>query len=224
MILLSPSLTTLVTVKVDSDRIPAAILKALLSFLMSSDHVSVHVSRYPFIETVSQSSPACSISPDATALQKADAAYRGKNADYIDAPFLSNHDCGRIAGFTGRDENKTKLAAAMNILMSGSCFIYYGEEIGMVSGENNDPSLRAPMYWNVARDNGTTQKPPECTLPEEYPFGSPFPKSGGYQGVSKDSKPQPQTQRMRNHSHTHSSLLPPLTNSSKNSCSRALHY
>ena len=51
-----------------------------------------------------------------------------------------------------------------------------------------------------------------------------FPKSGGYQGVSKDSKPQPQTQRMRNHSHTHSSLLPPLTNSSKNSCSRALHY
>ena len=108
----------------------------------------------------------------ATALQKADAAYRGKNADYIDAPFLSNHDCGRIAGFTGRDENKTKLAAAMNVLMSGSCFIYYGEEIGMVSGGNNDPSLRAPMYWNVARDNGTTQKPPECTLPEEYPFGS----------------------------------------------------
>ena len=28
------------------------------------------------------------------------------------------------------------------------------------------------MYWNAARDNGTTQPPPECQLPEEYPFGS----------------------------------------------------
>ena len=46
-----------------------------------------------------------------------------------------------------------------------------------------------------------------------------FPESGGYQGVSTDSKPT-----MRNHSHTHISLIPPLTNSSKNSCSRALHY
>ena len=42
----------------------------------------------------------------------------------------------------------------------------------MVSGGNSDPSLRAPMYWNAARDNGTTSLPPECTLPEEYPFGS----------------------------------------------------
>ncbi len=108
----------------------------------------------------------------ATALEKADTAYRGKNADYIDAPFLSNHDVGRIAGFVSRDENKTKLAGAMNVLMSGSCFIYYGEEIGMVCGGTNDPSYRAPMYWNAARDNGTTALPPECTLPEEYPFGS----------------------------------------------------
>ena len=49
--------------------------------------------------------------------------------------------------------------------------VYYGEEIGMV-GSGNDPSKRAPMYWNVARDNGTTDLPPECTLPEEYPSGS----------------------------------------------------
>lgn len=39
-------------------------------------------------------------------------------------------------------------------------------------GAGNDPSKRAPMYWNSARDNGTTNPPPECTLPEEYPFGS----------------------------------------------------
>ena len=107
----------------------------------------------------------------AEALEKADAAYRASNPGYIDAPFLSNHDVGRIAGFVSKDEYKTKLAAAMNLFMSGSAFIYYGEEIGMV-GSGNDPSKRAPMYWNADRDDGTTDPPPECTLPEEYPFGS----------------------------------------------------
>ncbi len=107
----------------------------------------------------------------ATALEKADKAYRGNNENYIDAPFLSNHDVGRIAGFCAADEYKTKLAGAMNLFMSGSAFIYYGEEIGM-TGSGNDPSMRAPMYWNEARDNGTTELPPDCILPEEYPFGS----------------------------------------------------
>lgn len=107
----------------------------------------------------------------ATALEKADAAYAAANPDYIDAPFLSNHDVGRIPGFVNRDEAKTKLAGAMNLFMSGSAFLYYGEEIGMV-GSGNDPSKRAPMYWNAARDNGTTDPPPECELPESYPFGS----------------------------------------------------
>ncbi len=107
----------------------------------------------------------------ATALEKADNAYSGSNPDYIDAPFLSNHDIGRIAGFCAGDEYKTKLAGAMNVLMSGSAFIYYGEEIGM-TGSGNDPSKRAPMYWNAARDNGTTDLPPECVLPDSYPFPS----------------------------------------------------
>lgn len=107
----------------------------------------------------------------AQALQKADTAYLDANPSYIDAPFLSNHDVGRIAGFVGRDPNKIKLAGAMNLFMSGSCFIYYGEEIGMV-GAGNDPSKRAPMYWNTTRDNGTTDPPPECVLPEGYPCGA----------------------------------------------------
>lgn len=107
----------------------------------------------------------------ASALEQADAAYRAIHPDYIDAPFLSNHDVGRIAGFVNRDVSKIKLAAAMNLFMSGSAFIYYGEEIGMI-GSGNDPSKRAPMYWNAARDNGTTNPPPECELPESYPCGS----------------------------------------------------
>ena len=105
-------------------------------------------------------------------LQRTDEAYLASNPDYIDAPFLSNHDVGRTAGFLSRDPDKTKLAGAMNLFMSGCAFIYYGEEIGMVSGGSNDPSKRAPMYWNPEGDNGTTQPPPECTLPQEYPFGS----------------------------------------------------
>ena len=107
----------------------------------------------------------------ATALEKADKAYLGANPNYIDAPFLSNHDVGRIAGFALRDELRMKLAGVMNIFMGGSCFVYYGEEIGM-PGAGNDPSKRAPMYWNAARDNGTTNPPPECELPEEYALGS----------------------------------------------------
>lgn len=104
-------------------------------------------------------------------MEKADQTYGEKNPTYIDAPFLSNHDVGRIAGFCSQDLQKTKLAGAMNLFMSGSAFIYYGEEIGM-TGSGNDPSKRAPMYWNEARDAGTTQAPPDCTIPETYPFGS----------------------------------------------------
>jgi len=111
------------------------------------------------------------VSSYAKALEQANTAYSEANPDYIDAPFLSNHDVGRIAGFVNRDPLKIKLAGAMNVFMSGSCFIYYGEEIGML-GSGNDPSKRAPMYWNDARDNGTTNPPPDCELPEEYPMDS----------------------------------------------------
>lgn len=107
----------------------------------------------------------------ATALEKADIAYRASNPDYIDAPFLSNHDTGRIYGFCSGDENKIKLAGAMNLFMSGSAFVYYGEEIGM-PGSGNDPSKRAPFVWNESRNDGTTNPPPECELPGEYPYGS----------------------------------------------------
>lgn len=111
------------------------------------------------------------VSSFATALEKADNAYRSSNPNYIDAPFLSNHDTGRINGFCGGDVNKIKLAGAMNLFVSGSAFVYYGEELGM-PGSGNDPSKRAPMTWNEARDSGTTNPPPECELPESYPLGS----------------------------------------------------
>ena len=106
----------------------------------------------------------------APAVENTENAYRAANPDYIGAPFLSNHDVGRIYGFAVADENRIKLAAAMNLFMGGSAFIYYGEELGM-QGSGDDPSKRAPMYWNAARDNGTTQPPPGCTL-ADCPLGS----------------------------------------------------
>lgn len=105
-------------------------------------------------------------------MQKITEHYGKKHPDYIDAPFLSNHDVGRIYGFVSGDPLRVKMAGAMNILMSGSVFIYYGEELGM-PGEGNDPSKRAPMYWNSNRNDGTTDLPPGCSLPAEgYPLGS----------------------------------------------------
>ena len=63
---------------------------------------------YPFgdstgkiIKVIRGAGNAATVTTFATALEKADKAYLGANPDYIDAPFLSNHDVGRIAGFCG---------------------------------------------------------------------------------------------------------------------------
>lgn len=108
----------------------------------------------------------------ATSLEAWDAGNRALNPDYIDASFLSNHDVGRIMGFIARDENKAKLSAAMNLFISGSSFIYYGEEIGMVVGAYDDPSYRAPMYWSSTETADSCSPAPGCTVPGEYPLGS----------------------------------------------------
>lgn len=72
------------------------------------------------------------------------------NENYIDAPFYTNHDMGRSAGYYAGEnsEYQTKIAAAMNLFMSGSAFVYYGEELGM-KGSGKDENKRAPMYWSM---------------------------------------------------------------------------
>ena len=68
---------------------------------------------------------------------------------YRNAPFYTNHDMGRSAGYyAGDDGSRTKLAGAMNILMSGNVYVYYGEELGM-KGAGKDENKRAPMYWSA---------------------------------------------------------------------------
>lgn len=69
---------------------------------------------------------------------------------YIDAPFYTNHDTARGAGYYAGDYavNQIKMSQAMNLLMTGSAFLYYGEEIGM-KGSGIDENKRAPMYWTT---------------------------------------------------------------------------
>lgn len=81
------------------------------------------------------------------------------NPDGIDAPFLSNHDLPRAAGFLRNDPDKIKMAAGMILTMHGSPFVYYGEEIGM-AGSGKDENKRAPMYWSDENTEGITFTPP----------------------------------------------------------------
>ncbi len=69
--------------------------------------------------------------------------------NYIDAPFYSNHDLARSAGYYSGEyaEEKVKMGHAMNLLMSGNAFIYYGEELGM-KGSGRDENKRVGMYWS----------------------------------------------------------------------------
>ncbi len=75
--------------------------------------------------------------------------YAQYNADYINAPFYTNHDLGRSAGYYAGEnsEAQTKMGNALNLLMNGNAFLYYGEELGM-KGSGKDENKRAPMYWS----------------------------------------------------------------------------
>ncbi|MCR4586832.1 MAG: alpha-amylase [Lachnospiraceae bacterium] len=82
------------------------------------------------------------------ALEKEEALYASIFPDYINAPFYTNHDMARSFGYFAKGgAQKTKMAGALNLLMTGNAFLYYGEEIGM-KGSGKDENKRAPMVWD----------------------------------------------------------------------------
>ena len=85
----------------------------------------------------------------ANAITDIDTEIRKYTDSYINAPFYTNHDMGRSAGYYNGDyaSECTKMAQAMNLLMPGNAFLYYGEEIGM-RGAANDPEKRLGMLWS----------------------------------------------------------------------------
>lgn len=70
------------------------------------------------------------------------------NVGFLDAPFYTNHDSDRSAGYYSGDniEAQTKMAEGLNLLMSGNAYLYYGEELGM-KGSGKDENKRGPMMW-----------------------------------------------------------------------------
>ncbi len=98
----------------------------------------------------------------ASNLSRAYQAFRAFNPDFIDAPFIGNHDLDRVASmsaFQGTN-GALKLAQAMRVLLTipGSPFIYYGDELGMkgyrYEGTNipgygvvYDEYRRQPFLW-----------------------------------------------------------------------------
>ena len=94
-------------------------------------------------------------------LEKEWQLYESYGPQAVNAPFYTNHDMGRSAGYYATDEgDRTKLAQAMNLLAGGKAFLYYGEEIGM-KGAGRDENKRAPMYWSDdPQAAGMTKAPP----------------------------------------------------------------
>lgn len=93
-----------------------------------------------------------------------------RNPDGIDAPFISNHDNGRDSGVLRYDSTKIKAAGGLLMTMTGSPFVYYGQEIGLSGSGSKDENYRAPMIWD---SNGTgSPNPPSGMETQEQRFMS----------------------------------------------------
>ena len=84
---------------------------------------------------------------------------RQQNPDAAMVTFIANHDTDRAAGFLTVASGDAYVAANLSVLLPGSTFIYYGEEIGMLGsrgGANTDANRRLAMLWG---DEDTVKNP-----------------------------------------------------------------
>ncbi len=112
----------------------------------------------------------------AEALEKSEKAISGTYDTAIDAPFYTNHDMARSAGYyTGSGgDDKLKLAYGLSLIMGGNSFIYYGEELGM-KGSGKDENKRAPMQW-TSEGSGSADDSIMCDGPKDMEkFEMPYP-------------------------------------------------
>lgn len=69
----------------------------------------------------------------------------------INATKLSNHDEDRTLSRLGNNRDMAKMAAAIMLTISGSPYIYYGEEIGMLGMKSSgDENVREPFLWEAS--------------------------------------------------------------------------
>ncbi|MCK6511687.1 DUF3459 domain-containing protein [Myxococcota bacterium] len=85
------------------------------------------------------------------------------------APFLTNHDQIRIMSRLRQDLPMMRNAAKILLTLPGTPFVYYGEEFGMLNGNNrNDEAKRTPFAWNASPNGGfTTGTPWEPLTPHD---------------------------------------------------------
>lgn len=82
-----------------------------------------------------------------------------RNPEAMMVTFIANHDTDRAAGFLNVSSGHAKVAANLSLLLPGSTFVYYGEEIGMKGsrgGANTDANRRLAMLWG---DGDTVSDP-----------------------------------------------------------------
>ena len=87
------------------------------------------------------------------------AQIQAQRTDAALVAFIANHDTDRAAGFLTVASGQAKVAANLALLLPGSTFIDYGEEIGMKGsrgGSNTDANRRLAMLWG----DGDTVKDP----------------------------------------------------------------
>lgn len=99
---------------------------------------------------------------DKAALRKVSTYFNGRDARF--ATFLSNHDMpggARSWDQLKGDLARVKLAASSYLLLPGTPFIYYGEEIGQGGAPalGGDWQLRTPMSWDASGAAFSKAKP-----------------------------------------------------------------
>jgi cyclomaltodextrinase len=77
--------------------------------------------------------------------------------DFLMPTFLDNHDIDRFLYITGREKDRLRRAAAMQMHLSGPPIIYYGTEVGLGQAGSTKDGLglhvsRVPMAWGVDQD------------------------------------------------------------------------
>lgn len=82
------------------------------------------------------------------------------------ATFANNHDLERLS--FRLDDAEQRMVAAMLLLLPGTPYIYYGDELGMKMGLlAGDPAKRTPMAWDGTEGGGFTTGTPWAKLAPE---------------------------------------------------------
>ncbi len=157
------------------------------TFISSSEKISRYCGNDKLIAAFDFSFTHCKW--DATGFRKIISKWEAMEKEPIWPTYvLNNHDVIRSATRIGLGEydERLKVAAAMTILLRGTPFLYYGEEIGMRQtrlkreqimdpiGLHNWPfnkgrdGCRAPMQWNNQRNGGFSSGTPWNAIHPDY--------------------------------------------------------